>query len=196
MYSYGIFQSEDCDFDEVAAEFPSDFVFGVSTSAYQIEGAWNEDGKGKSIWDASLHDDPTHVIDRSNADTAADSYHHYKDDLAAIKRIGVSDCLLPASALNCFLFVLQFNFYRFSISWTRILPAGDLREVNEKGLQYYHNVIDECLRLGIEPIITMYHLDLPQSLQDLGGWANSIIVQFFKAYADILFQNYGKKVQK
>uniref|UniRef100_A0A336M500 CSON012226 protein n=1 Tax=Culicoides sonorensis TaxID=179676 RepID=A0A336M500_CULSO len=156
---------------------PDDFIFGASTSAYQIEGAWNVDGKGISIWDHILHTRPEVVRDGSNGDIAADSYHLYKKDIEALKRIG-------------------FNFYRFSISWTRILPNGGTNEVNLAGIEYYHRVIDECILNGIEPIVTTYHLDLPQSLQDLGGWSNPIMAQYYEGYVDILFQHFGSKVKR
>lgn len=100
-------------------------------------------------------------------------------------------------ATNIFSFqilLFQFKFYRFSIAWTRVLPRGEADFINENGLLYYQSVIDECLANGIEPIVTIYHLDLPQSIQELGGWANPIIIQYFKSYADVLFQRYGDKV--
>ncbi|XP_063701294.1 myrosinase 1-like [Culicoides brevitarsis] len=167
----------EADLDLDTFVIPKEFLFGASTSAYQIEGAWNEDGKGVSIWDAALHKNPGVIKDRMNGDVTADSYHHYKDDVAALKKLG-------------------FNFYRFSIAWTRIMPNGAANEINYAGIQYYHRVIDELLANDIQPVITMYHLDLPQKLQEMGGWTNPIIVQYYEAYADVLFQNFGDKIKR
>ncbi|KAK7580154.1 hypothetical protein V9T40_000783 [Parthenolecanium corni] len=156
--------------------FPQNFIFGCATSAYQIEGAWNTDGKGENIWDRLARDHPEFIDDRSNGNIACDSYHKYKEDIFHLKDIG-------------------FDMYRFSISWTRILPTGDIANINEVGLQHYDSLIDELLKNNIIPMITMYHFDLPQKLQDMGGWLNPLIVDYFEDYADLLFKRYGDKVK-
>ncbi|XP_030032528.1 myrosinase 1 isoform X2 [Manduca sexta] len=155
--------------------FDNTFHFGVGSSALQTEGAWNLSGKGESIWDRYSHDNQDLVFDHTNADVATDSYHKYKDDIRNIKKLGVT-------------------FYRFSIAWSRILPTGLIDEINEDGIKHYHAVIDELLKEGIKPMVTMYHWDLPQSLQELGGWTNPIIADYFVDYARVLLQNFGGKV--
>lgn len=148
----------------------------MATAAYQIEGGWNVDGRGVSIWDNYTHTYPNRVVDHTNGDVAANSYVLYKDDVAALKRLKV-------------------NHYRFSISWTRILPSGDISSRNQAGIDYYHRLIDRLIANNIKPMITMFHWDLPQSLQDLGGWSNPLIIDYFVQYADFLFSEYGKKVK-
>ncbi|XP_037935101.1 myrosinase 1-like [Teleopsis dalmanni] len=157
-------------------KFPSNFSFGVSTAAYQIEGAWNEDGKGLSIWDTFTHDHPEMIDDRSNGDIGPDSYHRFEQDLAALKELKV-------------------NFYRFSISWPRILPNGDISSKNQKGIDYYNMVINKLISNGIEPMVTMIHYDLPQALSDLGGFTNEIFIKYFRYYADTLYENFGDRVK-
>jgi beta-glucosidase len=135
------------------ASFPDGFLWGTATSAYQIEGAVDEDGRGRSIWDTFAHT-PGKIGDRSNADRANDHYHRYKDDVRLIKELGVKA-------------------YRFSIAWPRVFPEGT-GAANPKGLDFYDRLLDELLTNGIEPFATLYHWDLPQSLEDrLGGWQSS-----------------------
>jgi beta-glucosidase len=155
--------------------FPQDFVWGTATASYQIEGAYQEDGRGLSIWDTFSHT-PGKVVNNDNGDVACDSYHRYEEDVALLKKLGVKA-------------------YRFSIAWPRIFPQGT-GEVNEKGLDYYHRVIDALLEAGIEPCVTLYHWDLPQALQDKGGWANRETIDAFVNYAEVAFKAYGGKVKQ
>ncbi|XP_050673112.1 myrosinase 1-like [Leptidea sinapis] len=156
--------------------FPPHFKFGVATSAYQIEGAWNTSGKGVNIWDTFSHKMLDQVEDHTTGDVACNSHELYKRDIDMVEEMGL-------------------QFYRFSISWSRILPHGFATKVNKAGAMYYHKLIDELLRRGIEPVITMYHFDLPQILQDHGGWSNPLIVDWFTDYARVLFSLYAKKVK-
>ncbi|XP_049836490.1 myrosinase 1-like [Schistocerca gregaria] len=157
-------------------QFPEGFLFGAGTSAVQVEGAWNADGKGENIWDHLLHTRPNFTEDGRNADVADDSYHKYKEDIAALASMGG-------------------NVYRFSISWARILPAGDLSSINQAGINHYSNLIDALLEKGITPMVTMNHFDLPQKLQDLGGWTNPFIADNFVDYAKVLYDNFGDRVK-
>ncbi|XP_043267847.1 myrosinase 1-like isoform X2 [Venturia canescens] len=157
--------------------FPEGFVIGASTAAHQIEGSWNATGKGISIWDHYTHADSSRIMNHDNADIACDSYNKYKQDIQLLKELG-------------------FDAYRFSISWTRILPTGFSNTVNRPGIEHYKNLIDELLANGIEPIVTMLHWDHPQSMEDLGGWTNEKMIDWFVDYARILFQELGPKVKK
>src|SRR5687768_11293319 len=127
------------------AAFGKDFKWGVATAAYQIEGAWNEDGRGLSIWDTFSHKKGK-IKTGENGDVACDFYHRYHSDLGLVRE-------------------LNMDVFRFSISWSRIFPKG-YGEKNQKGIDFYHRVIDRCLELGIEPWITCFHWDLPQALED------------------------------
>src|SRR5260370_4191236 len=136
-----------------SSSFPSGFVWGTATSAYQIEGAVDEDGRGRSIWDTFAHT-PGKIGDHSNADRANDHYHRYKEDVRLIKELGAKA-------------------YRFSIAWPRVFPEGT-GAANPKGLDFYDRLLDELLANGIEPFATLYHWDLPQPLQDsVGGLQSS-----------------------
>ncbi|XP_074001413.1 lactase/phlorizin hydrolase isoform X1 [Numenius arquata] len=156
-------------------EFPKNFWWSVATAAYQIEGGWRADGKGLSIWDKFSHT-PLKISNDDTGDVACDSYHKIEEDVEMLKSLKVSH-------------------YRFSISWSRILPDGTTRYINEMGLNYYERLIDALLAAKIMPQVTLYHWDLPQALQNVGGWENDTIVQRFKEYAELLFQRLGDKVK-
>src|SRR5262245_38837551 len=145
-----------------AREFPNGFYWGVATAAYQIEGAWNEDGKGPSIWDTYAHT-PGKIKNADTGDVANDHYHRYQDDVKLMKELGATA-------------------YRFSISWPRIFPKGT-GQPNTKGLDFYSRLVDEMKAAGIEPFATLYHWDLPQALMDKGGWQNRDTAQAFADYA-------------
>ncbi|VAH82798.1 unnamed protein product [Triticum turgidum subsp. durum] len=158
------------------ADFPEGFVFGVATSAYQIEGARNEGGKGDSIWDV-FTDNKERVLDGSSGEVAVDHYHRYKEDIELMAKLG-------------------FGAYRFSISWSRIFPDGLGTEINEQGVAFYNNLIDFMIEKGIQPYATLYHWDLPHNLQKtMGGWLSDKIVEYFALYAEACFANFGDRVK-
>ncbi len=153
--------------------FPKDFLWGVATSSYQIEGAWQEDGKGESIWDRFSHT-PDKIKNADHGDIACDHYHRWEEDLHLLKDLGV-------------------NTYRFSLSWPRIMPDGTGR-VNQKGLDFYSRIVDRLLEYQIQPNVTLYHWDLPQALQERGGWVARDLVQWFTDYAEVVFKQLGDRV--
>ncbi|XP_041985540.1 myrosinase 1-like [Aricia agestis] len=157
-------------------KFPKGFLLGSSGSAYQYEGAWNEDGKGPSIWDVAVHEKPSRIQDGSTGDVACDSYHLYKEDVKIMSYVGL-------------------DFFRFSFSWSRILPTGFPNCINQAGIDFYNNFIDELIKHNVTPFATIYHWDLPKQLQELGGWTNPDVVQWFVDYAKVLFDNFGHKVK-
>jgi beta-glucosidase len=157
------------------ASFPNGFIWGTATSAYQIEGAVSEDGRGRSIWDTFAHT-PGKIGDRSTADRANDHYHRYKEDVGLIKELGVKA-------------------YRFSIAWPRVFPSG-VGAPNPKGLDFYDRLVDELLKVGIEPFATLYHWDLPQALQDrLGGWRSGETSKAFADYAGTVAERLSDRVK-
>ena len=153
--------------------FPDDFVWGTGTSAYQIEGAPFADGKGESIWDRFSHT-PGKVKNDEHGDVACDHYNRFEDDIKLAKE-------------------LKLDAYRFSISWPRVQPDGR-GDFNEKGMEFYDRLINCVLANGMEPFITLYHWDLPQKLQDEGGWGNREVGQLFAAYARKMVERYGDRV--
>lgn len=153
--------------------FPEGFLWGTATSAYQIEGAWNEDGKGPSIWDTFSHT-PGRILNGDTGDIACDHYHRYREDVAIMKR-------------------LHLGAYRFSISWPRVLPAGK-GAVNPAGLDFYDRLVDELCRQSILPVVTLFHWDLPQALEDEGGWANRETAKWFAHFAAIVARKLGDRV--
>lgn len=186
-----IYSSRACNRPQEACDlgaFPENFKFGTASSAYQVEGAYLDDGKGRSWWDWFLN-----TYASNNGNNASNSYYYYLDDVAALEAMGV-------------------DYYRFSISWTRILPkglpclckfrmvviavlVGFRNEINQAGVNYYNNILDALEKAGIEPFVTIFHWDTPYTLTHLGDWSNPRIVDYFVEYADLLFQLYGDRVR-
>ncbi len=160
---------------ESTRTFPDGFVWGAATAAYQIEGAWNEDGKGESIWDRFSHT-PGRIANGDTGDVACDHYRRYRDDVALMRQLGLKA-------------------YRFSIAWPRVLPAGRGR-VSEAGLDFYDRLVDALSEAQIEPFVTLYHWDLPQALQDEGGWGDRAICGTFADYAALVVRRLGDRVRK
>lgn len=150
--------------------FPKDFLWGASTSAYQVEGASLTHGKGPSCQDVKEIPAGT-----SGLEVCADHYHHYKEDIALMAEMG-------------------FKVYRFSVSWSRLLPEGTGR-VNQEGIDFYNNVIDECLKYDIMPLVTMFHFDMPAALDERGSWSNPDSVDWFVEFAKLMYENYGDRVK-
>ncbi|KAL6652544.1 hypothetical protein ACP70R_011469 [Stipagrostis hirtigluma subsp. patula] len=169
--------------------FPKGFVFGAASASYQYEGAAKEGGRGPSIWDTFTHQHPDKISDRSNGDVTVDSYHLYKEDVHLLKDMGM-------------------DAYRFSISWTRILPnvhinmSGGMTDgslsggINREGVNYYNNLINELLSKGVQPYGTIFHWDSPQALEDkYGGFLSPNIINDFKDYAEVCFKEFGDRVK-
>ncbi|WP_002632371.1 GH1 family beta-glucosidase [Cystobacter fuscus] len=154
--------------------FPKDFLWGTATSSYQIEGAAMEDGRGESIWDR-FSKTPGKVGDGTNGDVACDHYHRYREDIALMKSLGMQA-------------------YRFSVAWPRILPTGR-GKVNPKGLDFYNRLVDGLLEAGITPFVTLYHWDLPQTLQDQGGWPRRSTAEAFVEYTEVVARALGDRVK-
>ena len=158
--------------------FPDDFKWGAATAAYQVEGGWNEDGKGESMWDVFTKIEGN-IKDGSNGDVACDSYHKYKEDVQLLSDMGSHSHL--KYLLGTLKPSLGLNSYRFSIGWSRVLPNG-VGEKNQAGVDYYNNLINELLAHDIKPAVTLYHWDLPQALSLQGGWLNDTVVDWFEEY--------------
>jgi len=156
------------------SHFPDDFLWGASTASYQIEGAVREDGRGPSIWDTFSHT-PGKVLNGDTGDVACDHYHRWRDDVALLRELGVGA-------------------YRFSTAWPRILPRGR-GPVNEKGLEFYDRLVDAILDAGIQPWICLYHWDLPQALEDQGGWRNRDVARWYADYAVLTARRLGDRVK-
>ena len=150
--------------------FPADFLWGASTSAYQVEGGYLEDGKGPSVQDIKEV-----IPGTADFQVASDFYHHYKEDIAMLAEMGLKT-------------------FRFSIAWTRLLPSGR-GEVNQKGIDFYNDVIDTCLKYHIEPFVTMYHFDLPAALDEAGGWSNPETIDAFVEFSELMFESFGDRVR-
>ncbi len=160
----------------MADQFPAGFVWGVSTASYQIEGAWDADGKGENIWDRFSHT-PGKIANGDTGDVACDHYHRYQEDVQLMQRLGVQA-------------------YRFSTSWARIQPSGRGKP-NPGGIDFYNRLIDSLLAHNIEPWLCLYHWDLPQALQDAGsGWANRDTALRFGEYAELLGRQFGDRVKR
>lgn len=155
--------------------FPRDFLWGAATSAYQVEGAAAEDGRGPSVWD-TFAATPGRVRNGDNGDRAADQYHRYREDVALMRDLGL-------------------RAYRFSVSWPRVLPEGT-GAVNQAGLDYYRRLVDELLGAQIEPVVTLWHWDTPQALQDVGGWENRDVAVSFGDYAAVVGEALGDRVTR
>ncbi|MDE6969218.1 MAG: family 1 glycosylhydrolase, partial [Eubacterium sp.] len=153
--------------------FCENFVWGAATSAYQIEGAVEEEGKGEHIWDVYVKE-PGRIYQGHSGKTACDHYHRFREDVSMMKAIGLQA-------------------YRFSIDWSRVLPTG-CGMVNEKGVAYYDALIDELLKNGIEPYVTLYHWELPYELYKKGGWMNPQIVEWFGEYAKLAAERFSDRV--
>ncbi|XP_003121790.4 lactase-like protein [Sus scrofa] len=158
--------------------FPLGFSWGVGSSAFQTEGAWDQDGKGPSIWDAFTHSRKGNVLGDETADVACNSYYKVQEDIALLRELHVSH-------------------YRFSLSWPRLLPTGiRADQVNKKGIQFYSDFIDALLKSNITPVVTLHHWDLPQLLQvKYGGWQNASMANYFSDYANLCFEAFGDRVK-
>ena len=155
-------------------KFPPRFLWGAATSAYQIEGAWNEDGKGESIWDHFSHTSDK-INDGLTGDIACDHYHRYPEDIALMRHLGLKT-------------------YRFSVSWPRVIPLGR-GCINPKGLGFYDRLVDALLAANIEPFLTLYHWDLPQPLQDESGWENRNTCYAFADFAALMVKRLGDRIK-
>jgi beta-glucosidase len=154
--------------------FPENFIWGAATASYQIEGGWEEAGKGESTWDRFTHT-PGKIFENHTGDVACDHYHHWKEDVALMKQLGLKA-------------------YRFSIGWPRILPTGR-GKVNEPGIDFYSQLVDELLKAGITPFVTLNHWDIPQALETEGGWAVRSTAEAFVEYTDVISRALGDRVK-
>ncbi|MBK8418847.1 GH1 family beta-glucosidase [Candidatus Villigracilis saccharophilus] len=155
-------------------KFPHNFLWGAASASYQVEGAWNEDGKGESIWDCFSHT-PGKIEDHLTGDVACDHYHRFEEDIALMRQLGLKA-------------------YRFSIGWARVLPKGR-GLINPKGLDFYDRLVDTLCAANIEPFLTLYHWDLPQALQEEGGWENRNTAYAFSDYSALMVKRLGDRVK-
>ncbi|XP_035764915.1 lactase-phlorizin hydrolase-like [Neolamprologus brichardi] len=155
--------------------FPEGFSWGISSSAYQIEGGWNADGKGPSIWDTFTQTTDT-IPDKANGNVACDSYNRLNEDLYMLRALRVKS-------------------YRFSLSWSRIFPDGTRKSLNQKGVDYYNRLIDGLIAYNIKPMVTLYHWDLPEALQKVNGWESAEMIDIFNDYCDFCFATFGDRVK-
>jgi len=158
----------------LSGSFPVDFEWSVSSESFKVEGGWAEHGKGETIWDRFSHEG--HVFENQTTDLACDSYHKVDYDAYLLRGMMAPN-------------------YQFSISWARIFPTGRRESLVEEGAAYYDKMINTLLQSGIEPTVTLHHWDLPQALQDSGGWVNDSIVEAFKEFSDFCFSRYGDRVK-
>ena len=158
-----------------SSDFGKDFIWGTATASYQIEGAWKADGKGESIWDRFTHSKPGKIKTRENGDVAVDFYNRYESDLDLMQQMGLQH-------------------FRFSISWPRLLPEGS-GKINQKGIDFYNRLIDACLKRNITPWVTLYHWDMPQLLEDKGGWVNRDVIGWFDEYSMLCAKSFGDRVK-
>ncbi|XP_062069538.1 cytosolic beta-glucosidase isoform X2 [Lepus europaeus] len=156
--------------------FPADFGWGAATAAYQVEGGWDADGKGPCAWDTFTHQGGERVFKNQTGDVACSSYTLWEEDLKCIKQLGLTH-------------------YRFSLSWSRLLPDGTTGFINQKGVDYYNKIIDDLLKNGITPIVTLFHFDMPQALEDQGGWLSEATIEIFVRYARFCFSTFGDRVK-
>lgn len=161
--------------EQLPLKFPAGFMWGAATAAYQIEGAWAEDGKGESVWDRFAHT-PGKIKNNDNGDVACDSYHRYPEDIALLKQLNLGS-------------------YRYSIAWPRIQATGR-GSANLRGLDYYQRLTDAVLNAGLNPSVTLYHWDLPQALQNQGGWGDRDTAQRFVDYVDLVAGALGDRVSR
>ena len=162
------------DISDLKASDFGQFNWGLATAATQIEGGWNTDGRGPSIWD-TFSQKHGNIKDGSTPSVSCNFYEKYKNDIELVKQLG-------------------FKSFRFSISWSRVLPLG-IGQINQKGIDFYNHVIDTCIEKGLEPWVTLYHWDLPQALEDKGGWLNRDIIDWFNNYVEICAKQFGDRVK-
>nr|XP_028599616.1 cytosolic beta-glucosidase-like isoform X1 [Podarcis muralis]XP_028599617.1 cytosolic beta-glucosidase-like isoform X1 [Podarcis muralis]XP_028599618.1 cytosolic beta-glucosidase-like isoform X1 [Podarcis muralis] len=168
--------SSDSSWNPEGISFPKSFAWGASTAAYQVEGGWDADGKGPSVWDTFTHQGGDRVFKNQTGDVACGSYALWEEDLKCIKQLGLTH-------------------YRFSLSWSRLLPDGKTGFINQKGVEYYDKMIDSLLANDVTPVVTLYHFDLPQRLEDQGGWRSGATVEAFDSYAQFCFRTFGDRVK-
>ncbi|XP_075050832.1 cytosolic beta-glucosidase-like [Mixophyes fleayi] len=159
-----------------SGKFPESFAWGAATAAYQIEGGWDADGKGLSIWDSFTHQGGDRVFKNQTGDVACGSYTLWEEDLKCIKQLGLTH-------------------YRFSLSWSRLLPDGTTGFINQKGVNYYNKLIDSLLEMKVTPLVTLYHFDTPQAIEDQGGWNSENTVAIFEQYAKFCYSTFGDRVK-